>query len=336
MAAIDFGDPNTMLLAGAFGCTLALTLLIGTIFAGGAGNDRRFKRRVARVQNRRMRGSSDGTVSPTRQLAPQESATPGLDKLVNRWLPRQEVLRDRLARTGKQITIGHYCMWMAITGLVTAALAMGLADLGFVPTLFVGLLAGVWLPHMAVSRMVTRRILKFNALFPDAIDLIVRAIKSGLPIAEAVVTVGQEVSGPVGEEFRKIEGGLRVGRNLEDILWDVAGRLDTAEFRFFVISLSVQRQTGGNLAETLDNLSDILRRRRQMLLKIRALTSEARASAMILGSLPFVVLGLILLISPSYITPLFTDSRGLVMVGIACGMLLTGIGIMSKMIKFEI
>ena len=225
---------------------------------------------------------------------------------------------------------------MGITAIVTSGIVMLVFGLGLVPSLLVGVLAGMALPHMVIGRMATRRVSRFNALFPDAIDLIVRAIKSGLPITEAIVTVGLEVADPVGEEFRKIEGGLRVGRNLEDILWEIAGRLDTPEFRFFVISLSVQRQTGGNLAETLENLSEILRRRRQMGLKIRALTSEARASALILGSLPFVVGLMIKLTTPNYIAPLFSDARGLFMLGIAAVMLITGCGIMAKLIKFEI
>jgi tight adherence protein B len=217
-----------------------------------------------------------------------------------------------------------------------ALLAFSFGRLGLLPASMVGLLLGVWLPHFAVGRMAARRTNAFVGLFPEAIDLIVRAIKSGLPIAEAIITVGQEVPDPVGAEFRKVEGGLRVGRNLEDLLWDVAGRLDTPEFRFFVISLSVQRQTGGNLAETLGNLSDVLRRRRQMRLKIRALSSEARASALILGSLPFAVLAMIVITTPGYIEPMFHDVRGLFMLGVAGFMLVTGALIMAKMIRFEI
>src|SRR5207253_2214072 len=121
------------------------------------------------------------------------------------------------------------------------------------------------------------------------------------------------------------------GRDLESLLWDIGKRIDAPEFRFFIIALSVQRETGGNLAETLGNLGDVLRRRRTMRAKARAMASEARASTMILGSLPGLVTVILMMTSPSYIMPLFTDVRGLVLVGIALGMLAFGIFIMVRM-----
>src|SRR5436305_616637 len=130
--------------------------------------------------------------------------------------------------------------------------------------------------------------------------------------------------------------GLRLGRDLESLLWDIGKRMDAPEFRFFIIALSVQRETGGNLAETLSNLSDVLRRRRTMRAKARAMASEARASTMILGSLPFIVTIILMTTSPGYIMPLFGDIRGLALIGLALFMLATGIGIMVRMAKFEI
>jgi tight adherence protein B len=129
---------------------------------------------------------------------------------------------------------------------------------------------------------------------------------------------------------------MRMGRDLDSLLWDIAKRIDTPELRFFIIALGVQRETGGNLAETLSNLADLLRRRRSMRQKARAMASEARASTMILGSLPIVVTLILFLTSPAYIMLLFTDVRGLILLGIATGMMVTGIGIMVRMAKFEI
>jgi tight adherence protein B len=129
---------------------------------------------------------------------------------------------------------------------------------------------------------------------------------------------------------------MRLGRELDELLWDIARRIDAPEFRFFIIALGVQRETGGNLAETLSNLSDVLRKRRTMRAKARAMASEARASTWILGSLPVVVSMLLLLTSPGYIMALFSDVRGLMMLGVAGFMLLTGVMIMSKMAKFKI
>jgi tight adherence protein B len=129
---------------------------------------------------------------------------------------------------------------------------------------------------------------------------------------------------------------MRMGRDMESLLWDIAARIDVPEFRFFIIALSVQRETGGNLAETLANLSDVLRKRRQMRAKVRAMSSETRATTMILGGLPVVVIVLLALTSPHYLVPLYTDIRGVILDGLALAMLCTGVFIMNRMAKFEI
>src|SRR5262249_23742227 len=176
----------------------------------------------------------------------------------------------------------------------------------------------------------------FIGLFPEAIDLMVRALRSGLPISEAIIGAGHEIGNPVGNELGRVEAGMRMGRDLESLLWDIANRIDVPEFRFFIIALSVQRETGGNLAETLANLADVLRRRRQMRAKVRAMSSETRATTMILGGMPLLVIVLLAITSPNYLVPLYTDIRGLILDGLALGMLGTGVFIMLKMARFEI
>ena len=202
--------------------------------------------------------------------------------------------------------------------------------------MLVGFGLGIGIPHMVIGKLGRRRVGAFINLFPDAIDLMVRALRSGLPISEAIIMASHEIGDPIGAEFRTIEAGMRLGRDLESLLWDIGKRIDAPEFRFFIIALSVQRGTGGNLAETLSNLSDVLRRRRTMRAKARAMASEARASTMILGSLPFIVTLILMTTSPTYIMPLFGDVRGLALIGLALFMLASGIGIMVKMAKFEI
>jgi tight adherence protein B len=141
---------------------------------------------------------------------------------------------------------------------------------------------------------------------------------------------------PVGREFRLITDAIKFGTTLEKALWDASDRLGIQEFKFFVISLSVQKETGGNLGETLANLSDILRRRHQMKLKIKAMSSEARASAMILGSLPFIMFGIIFLLNTDYAMDLFTDPRGRAMLVAVLLIMGMGILVMRKMVRFEI
>jgi tight adherence protein B len=174
------------------------------------------------------------------------------------------------------------------------------------------------------------------ALLPEALDLIVRGIRSGLPASEALRTIAEEIQDPVGAEFRDVTDQMRIGVAMDEAMWNSARRLAIPEFNFLVISLAIQQETGGNLAEILEKLSDMVRRREQMRLKVKAMSSEARASAMIIGSLPFIMAGVISFVNPDYMQTLFTDPRGWVMIGIGLTSLLIGIGVMSKMIKFEI
>src|SRR5436190_2205758 len=156
------------------------------------------------------------------------------------------------------------------------------------------------------------------------------------PISETVGIVADELQAPVGTEFRTVADKMRIGRTMDVALQETANRLGTAEFQFFVISLAIQRETGGNLAETLSNLADVLRKRSAMKLKIRAMSSESKPSAYIIGALPFIVFGLIWFINGKYMQNFFVDER-LMMVG-GGGMVWMAIGafIMAKMINFEI
>jgi tight adherence protein B len=250
-------------------------------------------------------------------------------------IPKPALLRKRLEMTGKNITLARYATVCA--GILTfITLALTLRHAPFILSLLVGMFFGVGGPHFVIGKMIKRRIKKFNSNFPDAIELMVRGLRSGLPITETLGIVASEISGPVGVEFRMVVDKMKIGKTMEAALQDTADRLGTAEFQFFVITLAIQRETGGNLAETLSNLADVLRKRAQMMLKIRAMSSESKASAYIVGSLPFVVFGLVWMINPGYMGGFFSDQR--LMVAGMGGMVWMGIGafIMAKMVNFEI
>jgi tight adherence protein B len=155
-------------------------------------------------------------------------------------------------------------------------------------------------------------------------------------VTETLGVVAQEIAGPVGQEFKGVVERIKIGRTMEESLQQTADRLGTPEFQFFVITLAIQRETGGNLAETLSNLADVLRKRAQMKLKIRAMSSESKASAYIVGALPFIVFTLIWWINPNYIGGFFEDER-LIVTGLG-GLVWMSIGgfIMAKMVSFEI
>ncbi|MEE4199830.1 type II secretion system F family protein [Erythrobacter sp.] len=248
---------------------------------------------------------------------------------------RLEALSVRLDRTGKSWTISQYLY--ASFGLALAvAVLMFLQTGAALLSLGVGLFIGLGLPHLVVGHLIKKRTNQFNGKFPDGIELLVRGLRSGLPVTETLAVVAQEVDGPVGVEFKGIVERIKIGKTMEDSLQETADRLGIPEFNFFTITLAIQRETGGNLAETLSNLADVLRKRAQMKLKIKAMSSESKASAYIVGSLPFIVFGLIFWINPDYIGGFFYEDR-LIVAGLG-GLVWMGIGvfIMAKMVSFEI
>ena len=248
---------------------------------------------------------------------------------------RVAALALRLHRTGKNWTISNYLY--ASVGLAVAV-AVGLFLYTGAPflSLAVGLFFGAALPHFVVNYFVKKRTNEFTTKFPDAIDLLVRGLRSGLPVTETLGIVSSEIPGPVGQEFKLVTERIKIGKTMEDALQETADRINTPEIQFFVITLAIQRETGGNLAETLSNLADVLRKRAQMKLKIRAMSSESKASAYIVGSLPFIVFVMIWWINPGYLGGFFTDDR-LIVTGLG-GLVWMSLGafIMAKMVSFEI
>ena len=248
---------------------------------------------------------------------------------------RIEALAMRLHRTGMNWTLTQY-LYVSL-GLAFAIMAIVYIQTGAaILALGVGILVGAGVPHMIVGHFIKRRVNQFTVKFPDAIELLVRGLRSGLPVTETLGVVASEIPGPVGEEFKQVTERIKIGRTMEDALQETADRLAMPEFNFFVITLAIQRETGGNLAETLANLADVLRKRAQMKLKIKAMSSESKASAYIVGALPFIVFTLVYWMNPGYLSGFFTDDR-LIVLGLG-GLTWMGIGafIMAKMISFEI
>jgi tight adherence protein B len=313
--------------------------LLGTLalayfaFAGPSAS----KAQIRRLEVVRERHSKSNEVAAQAQLKRilQSRADTKMEGFAQRFIPNPALLRTRLNQTGKSWTLPQYVL-ASLALFVVLASILAFKGLPILLALFVGLFAGVGLPHFVVGKMIKRRIAKFTAKFPDAIDLMVRGLRSGLPISETIGVVADEVPGPIQDEFRSVSDKMKIGRTMDVALQETADRLGTPEFQFFVITLAIQRETGGNLAETLSNLSEVLRKRSAMKLKIRAMSSESKASAWIIGSLPFIVFGLIWFINGEYMQKFFVDER-LIITG-AGGLVWMGIGvfIMAKMIDFEI
>jgi tight adherence protein B len=309
------------------------TLALAFMAMRGPSASKALKRRMELIRERHGDVIAGSAQAQIRKLFAQRSNR--VESYVSTLIPKPALLRKRLEMTGKEINLGKYA-------LICAGIALGIASLlmlrgaPLLLSLLLGLFFGIGGPYFIVGKMITRRVTKFTASFPDAIELMVRGLRSGLPITETLGVVASEIPGPVGIEFRMVADKMKIGRTMEAALQDTADRLGTPEFQFFVITLAIQRETGGNLAETLSNLADVLRKRAQMKLKIRAMSSESKASAWIVGSLPFVVFTLVWFINPTYMHGFFTDQR-LMVAGLG-GLVWMSIGafIMAKMVNFEI
>jgi tight adherence protein B len=309
---------------------LAFALLV--LLLGGPSAAKAKTRRLANVKDRHA-ASTEAVVAAQMRKTIQSGSQSG--QALSSLMPRRDLMELRLRRTGKGWNLSQYMMAnMAIFVVATGAMLIFRAP--FLLALLVGLMAGAGLPYMMVGRLINKRVAQFNARFPDAIDLLVRGLKSGLPVTETFQVVSQELPGPVGEEFKTVIERIRIGNTMEAALQETALMIGTPEFQFFCITIAIQRETGGNLAETLSNLSDVLRKRAQMKLKIRAMSSEAKASAYIVGALPFFVFTIVWMMNPEYLQGFFIDER-LIITGIG-GMVWMAIGvfIMKKMISFEI
>jgi len=310
----------------------AAVLLVAMAFRGPSAS-KTLKRRVEMIKERHGDVIAGHAQAQIRKLFAERASR--MEGLASTLIPNPALLRRRLEMTGKNISLAKYGM-ISLGVVVAVSAALMLRGAPVLLALFAGLFFGLGGPYFIVGKLITRRIAKFNSNFPDALELMVRGLRSGLPITETLGIVANEIAGPVGVEFRAVADKMKIGRTMEVALQETADRLGTAEFQFFVITLAIQRETGGNLAETLSNLADVLRKRAQMKLKIRAMSSESKASAYIIGCLPFVVFTLVYLINPTYMGGFFTDDR-LIVAGLG-GMVWMGIGafIMAKMINFEI
>jgi tight adherence protein B len=317
-----------LLLAGG----VMMLLVLGYLAVTGKSPAKESHRRLQAVRYRHSESTIDRVESQLKKAI--AARKPKLHRVAGSK-SRAEALATRLDRTGKRWTITQY-MYASLGIALTVAAILFLKTGAAALSLGIGVIAGAGIPHFVVNYLVKKRTNKFNAKFPDGIELLVRGLRSGLPVSETLGVVANEVPGPVGEEFRTAVERMKIGRSMEESLQVTADKLGTPEFQFFVITLAIQRETGGNLAETLSNLSDVLRKRAQMKLKIKAMSSESKASAYIVGSLPFIVFAMIWWINPPYLEKFFIDER-LIVTGLG-GLVWMSLGafIMAKMVSFEI
>ena len=310
----------------------AVLLLIVYVSSMGGLSGKKKRARIARV-NRKSRPMLQLGTQSLRRLKPGEDTAFGQ---VLASMQSINKLRARLEVAGLTETTPQkflQIMGGIALGVTVLLLLLGKSVIVSVP---IGILCGLGIPHIVVGSKIKKRQKMFLKLFPDAIDLMVRGLRAGLPVAESFINVSKELPAPMGDTFGIIAQQTQLGMPMEKALADSATKLALTEFNFFVTTIILQRETGGNLGEILNNLSEMLRQRHMMRLKIGALSSEARASAYIIGALPFLVFGILMAVSPDYLNPLFNDIRGnhaLIGAGCSLGM---GAFIMKRMTQLEI
>jgi tight adherence protein B len=243
-------------------------------------------------------------------------------------------LSTRISQAGLDWSKQRFMLTAAGFGLL-AFVALVFLDVGLLPALGIGFAAGFGLPFWLLAFLKKRRETSFLNAFPDAVDVIVRGIKTGLPLGDCLKVIAAEAQEPVKSEFRTICETQTVGMPLGEACAKLYDRIPLPEANFFAIVVAIQQKAGGNLSEALGNLSRVLRDRKKMAAKIKAVSMEAKASASIIAALPIAVMTLVWLTSPEYIELLWTTSLGHMMLGGSAMWMFIGVMVMRKMINFD-
>ncbi|WP_374575452.1 type II secretion system F family protein [Phenylobacterium sp.] len=308
----------------------------GFVLVGVGGSQGRTMKRAQAVVGRNEAREVKGRRG---QSNAQEQRRKQILKTLREEERKSKKARFNIAARMQQAGLGDNVrvFWIAsgVLGVLVTVVLLVLGQQALV-ALGLGFAAALGLPRWIVGFMANSRIKKFVEVFPDALDIITRGIKSGLPVHDSLRVIGQETPEPMAGEFKRLTESLAMGVSIDQAVDDMYERMPAPELRFFGIVLAIQSKTGGNLAEALGNLSAVIRARKLMREKIKALSGEAVASAFIIGSLPPGVVALISMTSPAYMLPMFSDPRGKLMLMAGGVWMALGIFVMRRMINFKI
>jgi len=318
---------------------LALLVIVGVGAAGFALAPAMFGSRRA---DKRMR-ALQGDIQANRREADATRSREDRRKQIQQTLrvqnetigkKRRTSLQDQIYQAGMKTKVSAWVRNQVIVGAIVALICFFLQ----VPLLFCpvfGVAAGYLLPKFYLGQRTKRHQSAYLEELPNAVEAIVRGVKSGLPLNDSMRLVAKEAKEPIKSEFQRVIDQQALGKSTTEAVQMLYDRMPLPEVNFFVVVITVQQQAGGNLSEALGNLSRVLRNRKKMKQKIKAMSSEAKASALIIGSLPFIVALLVTLTTPSYMVPLFTTQIGLIWLGIAFILMSIGAFMMNRMIQFD-
>ena len=281
-----------------------------------------------------LSASSDHTVQARLVRDRMLSDAPWMQRVLLKF-PRVHSLDRFILQAGLEWTVSHVLLACALSGAL-AFFAMG--SLANQPAWIAALAgaAGATVPLLYLSHRRSRRLAHLERQLPDALDLVTRALRAGHSFASSVQMIGEEMSDPIATEFRMVADEVNFGVSLQQALTNLSERVPLTDLRYFVVSVLIQRDSGGNLTEVLGNLSRLIRDRLKLLARVRVLSSEGRLSAWILGLMPFALAGLINAFNPEFMSPLWEDPMGLVVVKYMLGLMAVGVLILRKIVKIRV
>jgi tight adherence protein B len=323
-------EDNTLVIAG-----LAMLAMGGLFYAfvyPYLSGDIKAERRKAALQKSATRRVSDRSNDPMQR---RKQITESLKELEAKGKTKKLTLDARIAQAGLSWSRRQFYVGSAIAGLMLGGFLYLVSD-DLLITVGMAAAASIGLPRWVLTFLRKRRQKKFLNNFPDAVDVIIRGVKAGLPLGDCMRVIASESAEPVRTEFRLAIEATALGLSLGEASERIVERVPVPEASFFSIVINIQQKAGGNLSEALGNLSRVLRDRKKLKSKVQAVSSEAKASAAIIGSLPFIVGILVWFISPRYIELLWLTSGGRIVIGVCLTWMLVGCLVMRKMINFEV
>lgn len=298
--------------------------------------DRVNKVASAETDRLKIKASRDRVAEMTKRRKSVQDSLKELEKKQREANRKKAVsLKAKIAQAGMGFTETQFYLASAAIGIGVFVVGL-LSGMSIFIVLGLAFIAGVGLPRLFVAFMLKRRMKKFTDELPNALEVMVRSIKSGLPLNDAIRLIGSEAREPVKSEFRKVIESQQMGLSIPEAISRMHHSVPLPEVNFLSVVITIQAQAGGNLSEALGNLARVLRDRKKMKAKVTALSMEAKASAVIIGALPFIVATLVYLTSPAYMMILFTDPRGHLIMGASAVWMSIGIFVMRNMINFDI
>jgi len=331
-------DPTVLaivVLAAVAAAAMSYAVLFSRIESDKKSASRINRVKSAELDRTKVKAARDRVQELSKRRKSVQDSLKDLEKRQHEKTKKTLSLKSRLVQAGLPITPARFYLFSALFAFVLLVVLF-IAGASTPIMLGIPVAAGLGLPRWVLGFLVSRRQNKFLDEFPNALDVIVRSIRSGLPLNDAIRLIATEGTEPVKSEFRRIVESQQVGLSVSEACARMTNQMPLQEVNFFAIVIAIQSQAGGNLSEAIGNLSKVLRDRKKMKAKVKALSMEAKASAVIIGALPFIVALLVYLTSPQYMMVLFTDPRGHFIMGFSAVWMSIGIFVMRNMINFDI